>query len=427
MLTLTPIAGLVVAMLIAGALTPLVRSWATRFGSIDKESTRKIHAGNIPRLGGVAIAAGFYAPLLALSTRVNLFESALFEQPKRVTALLVGGAIILALGVWDDFRGASAHKKLAVQIPVAIMTWVLGVRIGTTQVAGVHLFVLPAWLSLITTVGWIVLCVNAFNLIDGLDGLASGVALQALLTTAICAWHRDDAVLAFIAICLSGSVAGFLIHNFHPATIFMGDSGSMLLGYVIATASIWSSQKTATAIGTVLPMLVLALPLLDTSLTVWRRFLAGQRLFDGDLDHIHHRVLALASTHRRSVLLLYGVSLAFNGLSLATVWVTRPMVQWIILGTALVLAFALARWLGYVRPRAFASSAVTRRRNLFVRGALLELEQRLVHAETTAQLDESLAQFEKSVRPHYAPETPAAEAEPEPAPTETPAALRRSR
>src|SRR5206468_256985 len=123
-------------------------------------------------------------------------------------------------------------------------------------------------LSLAVTVAWVVVVVNGFNLIDGLDGLASGIALQALVATAFCAWHRDEPVLALFAIVLSGSVSGFLVHNFHPASIFMGDSGSMFLGYVIAIATAWSSQKSATLVGVVLPIVALALPLLDTSMAV---------------------------------------------------------------------------------------------------------------------------------------------------------------
>jgi UDP-GlcNAc:undecaprenyl-phosphate GlcNAc-1-phosphate transferase len=403
--TLTPLAGFFVAFLIVWAVTPTVRNWAVRVGGIDKENLRKIHAGDIPRLGGIAIAIGFYVPLLALATRVNLFEQSIYEQPKRVLALLVGGLAILALGIYDDFSGASAAKKLAVQIPVAVMTWVLGVRIGVTSIAGVTEIVLPAWMSLIATVFWIVLVINALNLIDGLDGLASGIALQALLAVAICAWHRDDPALALISICLAGSVAGFLIHNFHPATIFMGDSGSMLLGYILATASIWSSQKTATAVGVVLPLVVLAVPLLDTSLAVWRRLITGQRLFNGDLDHIHHRVLAIASTQRRSVLLLYGVGLLFNSLSLVIVYANQPVLQWIIVVLSLAVALAFARWLGYVRPRVFAITADVRRRNLLVRRALQELEQGLMRSTSREDAAKQVARFQALIANEFDQET----------------------
>ncbi len=362
MLTLTPVAGLVVAFLLSWAVTPLVLKLARRIGAIDKQSDTKIHAKDIPRLGGLAIASGFYVPVLALGLRVNLYQGMIYEEPRRVVALLGGGLAIIVLGVYDDLRGARAWQKLAVQVPVAVLAWWAGIRIGVTGDPAGHLLVLPGAVSLVATVVWVVVVVNALNLIDGLDGLASGIALQALLATAMCAWHRDDAALALFAICLSGAVGGFLVHNFHPASIFMGDSGSMFLGYVLAISTAWSSQKAATMVGVVLPVVALALPLLDTSMAIWRRMVTGRKVLSGDLEHIHHRLLARGWSHRRSVLTLYGVGLFFSLLSVALVYSSDSRLDWPLVGVALIAALAFARWLGYLKRDAGVGSALARRK-----------------------------------------------------------------
>src|SRR5581483_9940780 len=285
-------------------------------GLLDKREG-KIHTNEVPRLGGLAIAAGFYVPVLGLALRLNLYQHNVYEQPNRVIALLGGGIAILLLGVYDDLRGARAWQKLLVQIPVAVGVWLAGVRIGGTTALTGQPLALPEWLSLFATVAWIVVVVNAINLVDGLDGLASGLVLESLLVVALCAWHREAPVLAMFALCLSGSVAGFLVHNFHPATIFLGDSGSMFLGYVLAVSTTWTSQKAATLVGVVLPAIALGLPLLDTSMAIVRRAARGQQILRGDLDHIHHRLMGRGLGQRGSVLLLYGVGALFNALALA--------------------------------------------------------------------------------------------------------------
>jgi UDP-GlcNAc:undecaprenyl-phosphate GlcNAc-1-phosphate transferase len=345
MLTLTPVAGFALAFLLAMGLTPFVLKLAIRLGAVDKQTADKIHAGNIPRLGGLAIAAGFYLPVLGLGLRVNLYAGLIYEQPRRVAALLGGGLAILLLGIYDDLRGARAWQKLLVQVPVAALAWWAGIRIGSTEDPAGHLLVFPAVISLLTTVAWCVVVVNAINLIDGLDGLASGIALQALVATALCAWHRDDPALALFAICLSGALGGFLVHNFHPATIFMGDSGSMLIGWVIAVTTAWSSQKAATTVGVVLPVVALGLPLLDTSIAFSRRALGRRNPLRGDLDHVHHRLLRRGWSHRRAVLTLYGVGFFFSALSVVLVYTNEPRLDWPLIGVAAVVALGFARWL----------------------------------------------------------------------------------
>jgi UDP-GlcNAc:undecaprenyl-phosphate GlcNAc-1-phosphate transferase len=345
MVTLTPFAGFFLAFLIALVATPWVLTTCVRYGLYDKRDG-KIHKREVPRLGGLAIAAGFYAPVLGLALRVNLYQQNVYQQPYRVIALLGGGVAILLLGVYDDLRGARAWQKLLVQIPVAVCVWLAGVRIGGTTALTGQTLALPAWLSLCATVAWIVIVVNAINLIDGLDGLASGLVLESLIVVSICAWHREDPALALFALCLSGSVAGFLVHNFHPATIFMGDSGSMFLGYVLAVSAAWTSQKAATLVGAVLPAIAIGLPLLDTSMAILRRAARGQQIMRGDLDHIHHRLMGRGLGQRGSVLLLYGVGALFNAVALALIYAVPTWLEWPLVGAAVIAAIGFARWLG---------------------------------------------------------------------------------
>jgi UDP-GlcNAc:undecaprenyl-phosphate GlcNAc-1-phosphate transferase len=317
-------------------------------GAIDRRTVNKVHARDVPRLGGLAIAAGFYVPVLGLALRVNEYQQDIYQQPLRVVALLLGGLAILALGIFDDLRGARAWQKLIIQVPVAILVWMAGVRIGGATAPTGETLLLPQGLSLLATVAWIVVVVNALNLIDGLDGLASGLALESLLVTALCAWHRGDPALALFALCLSGAVGGFLVHNFHPATIFMGDSGSMFLGYVLAVSTVWTSQKAATLVGTVLPAVALGLPLLDTSMAIVRRLLRGTQILRGDLDHIHHRLLGRGLSQRQSVLVLYGVGLLFNALAVVLTYLGPAWMwlEWPVVGLGVAAAIAFARWLG---------------------------------------------------------------------------------
>jgi UDP-GlcNAc:undecaprenyl-phosphate GlcNAc-1-phosphate transferase len=394
MLTLTPIAGFAVAFVLACALTPLVRRLAFYIGAVDHTLGSKIHEHDIPRLGGVAIVIAFYVPVLALAFRINAYQDEIYSKPRPVIGLLVGGLVILALGIYDDVRRASATQKFIVQVPVAMFAWWMGIRIGGTSAPGGEVLVFSQAVSLAVTVLWIVGVVNALNLIDGLDGLASGIALQALLAAAVCAWHRDELSLALFAICLSGAVGGFLMHNFHPASVFMGDSGSMFLGYVLAVAAVWSSQKAATAIGIVLPAVALGLPLLDTSLAIWRRWRTHRPVFSPDLDHIHHRLLAIGWSQPRTVLTLYFVGLFFSALSVALVFSNDARLGWPMVVLGVAVALGLARWLGYLSPATTAGGAATQRKNLMIQRALHILERRLRRADSEEAITRAVAEFD---------------------------------
>jgi len=357
LLTLTPLVAAAMAFVLAVVLTPLVVRMARRVGAMDPLRPNKIHAREVPRLGGLAIAIGFFVPILGVALRTNLFSAEIYGEPKRAVALLAGGAAILVLGIYDDLRGARAWQKLIVQIPLGALAWWAGIRIGSSATPAGGVVDFSQLVSLVVTVGWVVTVVNAINLIDGLDGLASGLALQALAVVALSAYLRGNAMLFLFGLTLAASVAGFLVHNFHPATIFMGDTGSMFLGWVIALGTVWASQKAATVVGVVLPALALGLPLLDTSLAIWRRLRRRQPVLSGDLDHIHHRLLRHGWSHRRVVITLYCISLPFSAASAYLVYLGDSAFHWPALGIAALAALGLAIWFSSIAPAAPAESS----------------------------------------------------------------------
>ena len=314
------------SLVCAAALTPLLRALAFDRGWLDHGlEARKIHGRPIPRLGGVAIVLGFFAPLLGLLVYPTGMAVKFYAEPLRPGALLAGGLVIAALGLYDDVRGAGAGLKLTVQLLVGCGLWLCGLRVDNLGLPGVG-FVHLGLLSLPVTIFWIAAVINAMNLIDGLDGLAGGVAFFALAASFLVAFVRGDATMALLSAALAGSVLGFLVYNFNPASIFMGDTGSMFLGYVLAAGSVQTSQKASTTVAVLVPLVALGLPLTDTLLAIGRRAAAGRPIFSADREHIHHRLLALGLNQRQAVLVLYGTSCVLGAaallLSFANSWQT---------------------------------------------------------------------------------------------------------
>lgn len=359
----------VIALVVGWVTTYLIRNLALARGWVEPVggSSRKIHERAIPRLGGVAIVLGFFAPLVALL----LVDSGVGETYKASPSLLIGifggGLLVAVLGLYDDFHGANASKKFVVQFAVAAGLWALGFRIETiaTPLFGnVQLGLLGLPLSLF----WMVGIINAMNLIDGLDGLAGGVAFFAVATNFVLALSRGDVLMSLMMVALAGSIIGFLAFNFNPASIFMGDTGSMFLGFVLGAISIKSSQKSGTAVALLVPVLALGLPIMDTLLAIGRRTLRGRGMFSADKEHIHHRMMSrLSLSHRKAVLALYGVSSLFALLSLGLAYASN-MQAGILLVCVAGLVFLFVRALGYLNWRASRELAMDRERNLRLRG-----------------------------------------------------------
>ncbi len=367
--------------LVTGALlTPVARRLAHRIGAIDHAlSSRKIHKAPVPRLGGIAIVGAFYAPLVGLLFTDSSVGRLFFADEREAIGLLVGGAAIAALGVYDDLKGAGAAEKFVVQFAVAGFVYWAGFRIDELSNpfgGSIEL----GWVGLPFTMLWIAGIVNAINLVDGLDGLAGGIAFVSVLTTFVAAVIHGELLMALTTAALAGAILGFLLYNFNPASIFMGDTGSMFLGFVLAASAIESHRKSETAVAIIVPVIALGLPITDTLLAIVRRALRGSPLFRGDREHIHHRLLALGLSHRRAVLVLYGASVALGLVALASASASG-------LETALLL-FALAlgaglllRHLGYMRfERTGKKVLELRRRNLELRRGVREIGARLRQA-----------------------------------------------
>jgi UDP-GlcNAc:undecaprenyl-phosphate GlcNAc-1-phosphate transferase len=344
---LTYLIAFLIALGLSAASIPTIKSLSRRFRLFDRNlSSRKIHTAPIPRLGGIAICLGFYAPLIGLLFHNNMVAQRVYEEPHKIWALLGGGLVIFALGLYDDMRGAGARLKFTVQVLVAAAMYAVGFRIDAISVpfAG-HLALGNFGLPL--TLLWIVGVINAFNLIDGLDGLAGGVGFFAIATTFLLAISRGDVLMSLYMASLGGAILGFLVFNFNPASIFMGDCGSMFVGFVLAVTSLQTSVKSSTAVAILIPIVSLGLPILDTLLAMARRLVAGRPMFRADREHIHHKLLSMGFTQRRAVVLLYGLCMFLGMVALAMTYANSEQVTLLLVVVAVVVA-VLIRKLGYL-------------------------------------------------------------------------------
>jgi UDP-GlcNAc:undecaprenyl-phosphate GlcNAc-1-phosphate transferase len=301
---LTLIALLVASFLIAYTATPLIRNFALRRGWVDvPDGARKLHDRPIPRVGGIAVMLAYVVMLgvLAIARPHALDDNAL--ALRWVWRLLPGAAVVFATGLLDDLYSLRPWQKLAGELTAAALACAVGVRITAIGGAGI-----PAWAGVLLTFSWLILCTNAFNLIDGLDGLASGVGLFATLTVLTAGLLDGDLRLVLATAPLAGALTGFLRYNLNPATVFLGDAGSLSVGFLLGCFGVVWSYKASTMVGMTGPLMAMAVPLCDTAVAVARRFLRSKPIFGADRAHIHHRLLDLGLTPKRVVLLLYGAS-----------------------------------------------------------------------------------------------------------------------
>ena len=368
-----------IALVAALTLTPVARRVALRLGAIDHAlSSRKVHGRPIPRLGGLAIVLAFYLALavLALADEATL---ALFVADRAQTAsLLLGGLVIAGLGFHDDLHGATAGSKLVVEFAVAGLLYVGGFRIDVVALPFLEPIAL-GWLSLPVTLLWIAGVINAINLIDGLDGLAAGVSLVAAAATGLLAAVGGNPLVVLLAAALGGAALGFLRYNFNPASIFMGDTGSLFLGFVLAATSLRTHHDASTAVGLLASALVLGLPIADTALAIGRRALRGAPLFRADREHLHHRLLASGLGHRGAVLVLYGASLLLSAAAVLLALGGGALDAAVVATLAVACPAALWR-LGVLRTPRLATLFEERRRNLALRANLRHVRARLRRA-----------------------------------------------
>jgi len=281
---------------------------------------RDLHETPLPRLGGVPIFLSFLISIaVALLAGRHFPALAVGPSIRILLTILVPGILIFLLGVYDDIRSVGPYTKFAVQAVAAIMLFASGVRISDLPLlfGARHL----AWpIGLPITVLWVIGITNAFNLIDGLDGLAAGSALFSTLVVFVVAIFNGSSLVSLLTISLAGAILGFLRFNFNPATIFLGDCGSLFIGFTLSALALVGSEKAPTVIAVAIPLVSFGLPILETTLSVTRRLISGRPLFTGDREHIHHKLLQLGMTHRQVVIVLYGVSAIFALLSLFLLW-----------------------------------------------------------------------------------------------------------
>ncbi len=328
-----------VAFGLALALTPLMRILSFKLGAIDTGSGRRVHTGKIPRLGGAGIFIAFMLPAVFFLTRGEWDNS-----HYNLAGILIASAIVFCIGLYDDLKGATIRNKLLAEVLAASVIYLWGIRITVVS----NPFGPPIALGLMSfpvTVLWVVVVTNAINLIDGMDGLAAGTGILISLTLFFLAASDMHMQLAFII--MAGSLVGFLVYNFPPASIFMGDSGSLFLGFFLGALPILSSSK-ATAIATIMiPIVAFSFPLMDMLYAVLRRYYRGVPLGNADGEHIHHKLLEKGLSKKKVLFLLYFINI---GAMLAVLMLVRRQLNtdFIVLAALVVFAVLGLRAFGYI-------------------------------------------------------------------------------
>jgi len=337
------------AAVLAIITTPIVIRIARRLNILDAPDVRKVHSKPIPRIGGVAIFVSMMALTLPVLFLQNPIGDSFRLVQSKIVALLVAAGFVFIVGLVDDIKGLPVRAKFLAQFIAALIVCNAGIRITGIPLTD-SFFLNFGWFSWPITILWIVGISNAINLIDGLDGLAAGICAATCGVILILSFYFGPPMMTVMMLSLMGALSGFLFYNFSPAKIFMGDSGSLFLGFIIASSSVLCATKAETLVGLALPTLTLGIPIFDTLLSMLRRFLERRSMFAPDRSHFHHRLLALGFRQRHAVMIAYAVTLLAAGLGMFML-VTRnaeTVVVFICILFLLVLAF---RIVGSVRLR----------------------------------------------------------------------------
>ncbi|MTV26947.1 undecaprenyl/decaprenyl-phosphate alpha-N-acetylglucosaminyl 1-phosphate transferase [Nitriliruptoraceae bacterium ZYF776] len=344
------------AAVVTGVVTPLVGRFARRIGAVDvPQDPRKVHRGPVPTLGGIALLVGLVSATAVAAVLPGF--APLFGASSEPVALLLGAAIIVVVGIADDLFDLPPTVKLAGQLIAALAVVLFGIQLVHFWVPGVEVVALSRDLGVVLTVVMLVAMINAVNLIDGLDGLAAGVVGIAAVAFFVFTLRSETTGLAIptaaplLAAVIAGLCVGFLVHNTHPARIFMGDTGSMLLGLLLGAAGISYVGRTtapsyADFYGSVplfIPALVLAVPFLDTAFAIGRRLIRRQPITAADRGHLHHLLLAFGHSHRRAVLVLYYWSALLAVASVGPAFVPLPrLAPWLLAAAGVGAAATVA-------------------------------------------------------------------------------------
>ena len=367
--------------------TPFIRNMAHKFKMVQApEGGRNIHKKPIPRLGGIAILVSMWVPLIGMFLWDNDISTALRDDTSLLLSLIGGSLILGVIGIWDDLVGVRAIIKLFAQILAALVIYFSGIQIDVITVPIFGVWEL-GFLDLPITIFWVVLVINAVNLIDGMDGLAGGVVTVAGFSLFVMGVMENNILSALLLICMVGGCLGFLVYNLNPASIFLGDTGSMFLGYILAMAAVHSSQKSYTVFSIVSAFIILGLPIFDLSLAVLRRFLSGQPLFSADQHHIHHMLLRRGWSQKQSVIILFSATIGLACVAFISIYADDRMAALSIL-SLLPISFIVVKFLGY-------SSVITSvRKNHLLEETDKEGERRLSFLEDTAKRLEKITTIE---------------------------------
>lgn len=339
--------GFLISLATAALLTPLVKKFAIWIGAIDEPDIRKVHSKIMPRMGGLAIFSAFIAGYFVISPAL---EDA-YSNP--ILGLIFGSFVIVITGILDDIYQLSPKYKLIGQLIATTIVISFGLTIELVNIPFGQTNLYIGWLSIPLTFVWIVGVTNSINLIDGLDGLSAGVSAIATLTILVLALLMPNLTVVFFCFILLGSIIGFLFYNLHPAKIFMGDSGSLFLGFILASLSILGFKQAA-VVSLLIPILILGVPLSDTFFAIMRRYLNKSPISAPDKSHLHHCLLQLGFSHRNTVFIIYFISIIFGAIAvLCSLLMSHNILWgWIIIIVGLFITLTLgAEMIGIISKK----------------------------------------------------------------------------
>jgi UDP-GlcNAc:undecaprenyl-phosphate GlcNAc-1-phosphate transferase len=380
-LTLFYLGTFAASLLLSFVLTRIVRNFATARGWVSVPALeRHLHSSPLPRLGGVAIFFSFFLTITVALIVGHLKPGLHLGIPlKLLSTILIPGLVVFLLGVYDDVYSVGPYVKFTVQAVAGAMVFAGGLRILNLPVLfGHHHF--SNLIGFPLTILWILAITNAFNLIDGLDGLAAGSALFSTLVVFVVALLSNSSAVALMTLVLAGAILGFLRFNFNPATIFLGDCGSLFIGFMLSALALYGAEKSPTTIAVAIPVVSFGLPILETVLSMLRRFISGRPVFTADREHIHHKLLQLGLTHRQVVITLYAVSALFALLSLFLLWPTGSTLGLVlaVVGCGIWIGVQHLGYLEFGELRRVAHRTIEQRRifinNLSIRRATEEMK-----------------------------------------------------
>ena len=364
----------VISIVLALVLTPLIRDYLGKFGFLDHpDGGRKLHATALPRVGGIAIVLSYAATFAIALALPFSYTYLLHKALPDILRLSLVGAVVFLTGVIDDLIGLKAKQKLIGIVGASMLAFWGGIRV---DIHFLHFLPQWPWLGFAITVLWLVGCTNAFNLIDGMDGLAAGVGLVAAITMLVAALTQGNLPLALATMPLVGCLLGFLRYNFNPASVFLGDSGSLLIGFLMGCFGALWSEKSVTLVAMTVPLLAVSIPLLDVMLSIVRRYLRNRPIFQGDRGHIHHKLLERGFSTKGAVLTIYGLCSLLAVLSLVASALHNQF------SGLIVMVICGATWVG-IRHLNYAEFAMAGK--MFLGGkfrSIIDVETRLLDFES---------------------------------------------